>query len=319
MSETVTVAIPVRNGGALLGEVLRSVRAQRVERPVELLVADSASTDGSAELARAHGAEVLPIARFSHGGTRNLLMERAAGAHVAFLTQDAVPASDRWLATLLEGFALAEDVGLVCGPYEPRPGVARPVARELRDWFASLAPDGRPRIDRDSSARGPSPATFFTDANGCVARAAWERVPFREVPYAEDQLLALDMLRAGYAKVFHPGARVVHSHEYGAVAQFQRSFDEWRGLREVHGWIEPGAPRRVLSQLRGQLGADWRALRADGIPATRLPGEAARSLRHWTVRAAGALAGSRADRLPPAVRRRCSLERRETFEPVQER
>ena len=45
---------------------------------------------------------------------------------------------------------------------------------------------------------------FFTDANACVARAAWERVPFREVAYAEDRVLAIDMLRAGYAKVFVP-------------------------------------------------------------------------------------------------------------------
>jgi hypothetical protein len=35
-----------------------------------------------------------------------------------------------------------------------------------------------------------------------------------------------------------------------------------------------------------------------------------RSIRHWTVRAAGAAAGSRADRLPPRMRRWCSLERR---------
>src|SRR5829696_3936735 len=105
MREPVTVAIPVRNGGALLGDVLAAVRAQRVDRPLEVLVADSASTDGSAELARSFGATVVPVERFSHGGTRNLLMERAAGAHVAFLTQDALPASERWLEALLGGFS----------------------------------------------------------------------------------------------------------------------------------------------------------------------------------------------------------------------
>ena len=52
MAEPVTVAIPVRNGGALLGEVLGAVRAQQLDRPLELLVADSGSTDGSRELAR---------------------------------------------------------------------------------------------------------------------------------------------------------------------------------------------------------------------------------------------------------------------------
>ena len=40
---------------------------------------------------------------FSHGGTRNLLMREASGARVAFLTQDAEPADERWLERLLGG------------------------------------------------------------------------------------------------------------------------------------------------------------------------------------------------------------------------
>lgn len=48
-----TVAIPVRDGGARLGAVLRAVREQATDRSVELLVCDSGSRDGSAALARA--------------------------------------------------------------------------------------------------------------------------------------------------------------------------------------------------------------------------------------------------------------------------
>ena len=319
MSATpVTVAVPVRDGGPRLGELLEAVRAQRVDRPVELLVADSGSTDGSAELARRHGATVFPVARFSHGGTRNELMERASGSHVAFLTQDAVPAGEGWLAALLAGFALADDVALVYGPYRPQPGAPVAVARELQEFFASLAPDGRPRVDRDRDPRGPSAATFFTDANGCVSRAAWERVPFREVPYAEDQALALDVLRAGLAKAFVPAAAAVHSHEYAPAAQFRRSFDEWRGLREVHGWVEPAAPWQTLLTVQSRVRGDLRSLSGRGLPPRVVAREGLRSLRHWSVRAAGAAAGSRADRIPPAVRRRLSLEGRASFEPSHE-
>ena len=318
MNEGVTVAIPVRDGGPLLGEVLEAVRSQRLDRAVEILVADSGSTDGSAELARSLGATVFHVERFSHGGTRNELMRRAAGAHVAFLTQDAVPADERWLGNLLHGFELADDVALAYGPYRARPGAPIAVERELAAWFASLSPDATPRLDRAADPSGPGHATFFTDANGAVARAAWIEVPFRAVPYAEDQALALDMLRAGYAKAYLPDASVIHSHDYGALAQFRRSFDEWRGLREVHGWVQPVSPVRTLLSVQRDVRADVRSLTGRDVTLGARAREAARSVRHWSVRAAGATLGSRADRLPPAIRRWCSLERRESFEPSHE-
>ena len=70
--------------------------------------------------------------------------------------------------------------------------------------FVRSRPTDRRRVDRLAPAERGRPARallgargFFTDANGCVARAAWERTPFRDVPFAEDHVLAHDMLRAG--------------------------------------------------------------------------------------------------------------------------
>src|SRR4051794_41766148 len=120
----VTVALPVLNGEAHLEETLRAVRSQRAPGPVELLVADSGSRDRSVEIVRSYGGRVIHVPRgeFSHGGTRNLLMREAGGSHVAFLTQDAVPAGEDWLARLLAGFELAGGGALGYGPDPPRPG-----------------------------------------------------------------------------------------------------------------------------------------------------------------------------------------------------
>jgi rhamnosyltransferase len=320
----VTVAIPVRDGGGPFAELLRALSSQTVEH--ELVVCDSGSRDRSPALARAHGARVIEIApaRFSHGGTRNLLVQAAVGAHVALLTQDSVPADERWLERLLEGFALAPDVALVYGPYRPRPGASTAVRVELESWFASLSSDGVARVERLDERERVSLAPiellgrrgFFSDANACLARAAWERIPFRDVPYAEDRVLALDMLRAGYAKAFVPQAAVVHSHSYTTAQQLQRSFDEWRGLREVYGWREPGSPTHLLRRLRGAVGQARAALAGEGSPPLAAAVALAAVARHQLATLCGALLGSRADRLPPPVRRMLSLEGRASFAPL---
>jgi GT2 family glycosyltransferase len=323
MPAEVSVAIPVRDGGELFAGVLRALAGQTVEH--ELIVCDSRSGDRSAALAREHGARVLEISpeRFSHGGTRNLLIEEARGAHVALLTQDSEPADERWLERLLSGFAAAPDVALVHGPYRPRPDAPLPVRIELERGFASLSPDGATAIERLSEDERGLPAVelvgrrgFFSDANACIARAAWEQVPFREVAYAEDRVLAIDMLRAGYAKAFVPAAATIHSHAYTTLEQLRRSFDEWRGLREVYGWREPIAPNHLLAQLRGELSRTRSELIDEHVPPAGRRRTLVAVARHHVVTRTGALLGSRADLLPARARRRLSLEGRAGFAPL---
>ncbi len=316
MGAVTTVAIPTRNAGPGFARTLQAVREQRVDGELELLICDSLSTDGTAALARAYGARVIEIAPgdFSHGATRNRLVAEARGAHVALLTQDAVPAASDWLASLLGGFAAAPDVGLVFGPYRPAPDASPSVARELTDWFASF-PAGEPRIDVLAPGRRGRPAReflgqlgFFTDANGCVSRAAWERVPFRDVAYAEDHLLAQDMLRAGYAKVYVPGAAVVHSHDYSPWGWLRRSFDEARAMREVYG-VAPGSePRAAARILARHVALDGRWRRTHG--AADGPAAVARSVAHHGARAAGTVLGARARALPEWLTAQLSLEGR---------
>jgi rhamnosyltransferase len=306
----VTVAIPVRNGGRLLEGVLASLARQTVEH--ELLVCDSGSTDGSTALARDHGARVLeiPPEDFGHGRTRNLLLGQARGERVALLSQDAEPADERWLAQLLSGLDLAPDVALAYGPYRPRPDASEPVRLELERWFDGLAPGGAPRVDRLEGAELAAPPVgeligprgFFTDANACIRREAWQRVPYRDIAYAEDRALALDMLGAGYAKAYVPAAAVLHSHDYTALQELRRCYAEWEGLREVYGWSERASPPSVARRLRGELGAARRRLRAEGAPPARTAATLARVTGHNVVRLSGALLGSHAERLPTFVR-----------------
>lgn len=324
---TVTVAIPTRDAGGDFAATLAAVTGQEIgAAELELLVCDSGSSDQTVALARDHGAEVIQIAPadFSHGGTRNLLMRAARGDHVAFLTQDAVPADPGWLAGLLAGFGLAPRVGLTFGPYRARDAASPYVKRELSQWFASFSDGTQPRIDVLSDQDRAAPPQsflghrgFFTDANGCVAREAWTAVPFREVGYAEDHLLAQDMLRAGFAKVFLPTAAVVHSHDYSPTEWLRRSFDEARAVKDVYDFTGPPGRWTGLREIRGSVGADYRWRRAQALESTEAgiqrrpePAWLAGSLRHHSARGVGTWLGRRADHLPASLVRALSLEGR---------
>jgi glycosyltransferase involved in cell wall biosynthesis len=288
----VSVAIPTFNGAADLDRTLAAVRRQTVE--AEIVVLDSGSTDGTREVAARHGAAVHRIDDFGHGRARNRLMELTTGDRVAFLTQDAEPAHERWLEALLGAGA-----ALAYGPYAARAGDPAPLRREYAEFFGAT-----PRLWRAADLpEPPSPgeATFASSANLCLSRAAWRAVPFRDVAYAEDQRLALDLLAAGYEKAYVPEAAVLHVHAYGPLERLRRYFDEFRALHELYGWTAPASPRVMAGTVRAEVRKD-RAFDAGASVGA--------SLAWHGARVAGAALGTRADRLPPVLRARLSLERR---------
>ena len=303
---SVSVVIPVKDGARYLERLLAAVGEQReAATDLELLAIDSGSRDGSVELARAGGATVHEIApqEFGHGRTRNLAMELAAGEIVCFLTQDAVPAPG-WLAAHLAAFELDPRVGAAYGPHLPWPDTSPMIARELTEFFASMAPDGEPALHR---AGGP---TFLSNVNASYSRECWEEIRFEDLAYAEDQAFGRAMLEAGWVKAFHPGAAVLHAHDYGPLEFARRYFDEYRGLRETGGHVEPARPRQVLADVGGGVAADRRWMAEQGWPGPQRAAWTARSLLHHGSRKAAAVAATRPERMPAALERRLSLEGR---------
>lgn len=295
---SVTVGIPTLNSGERFKELLSALNGQANEAGVdfEILVVDSGSSDGTPDAARAAGARVIEIdkADFQHGRTRNLLVSEAKGTHVALVTDDAVPASDRWLDSLVEAFELADDVALVFGPQIPIPEHPHYVRREYISHFTTWENGGAPhvqQIEQTDEGRAHFEATrsvytFFADSNGAIAKWAWADHPYEEVPYAEDQLIGTAMIEAGHAKVFHPGFAVVHSHDYGAIGSFKRYFDDYRGLLEVMGYRTTAGLRTSVRAIIGLTREDRGFLRNEGVGGAALWIGTLASLRQHTGRLA---------------------------------
>ena len=94
---SISVIIPVYNGARFLGEALQSVDDQTL-RPLEVLVVDDGSTDGSAGIAESRpGVRCLRMAHRGVSAARNLAVREARGEWLAFLDAD-----DRWLPERLQ-------------------------------------------------------------------------------------------------------------------------------------------------------------------------------------------------------------------------
>lgn len=262
-SKIVSVFIPTYNGAKYIGECINAVLSQKLpaNHALELLVIDSGSTDGTVDIIKAYGDRLkfveIPNKEFSHGRTRDRAARMLSGEFVLFLTQDATPSSDKWLINMIEPFFVSEKVGCVFGRQVPRPFSVPTIKREVATVFGGLgAPDSvvihRPVSLVDGHSTN-SINTFFSDANSAARRDLLTGIiPFKDLPYAEDQALARDMQLAGYLKAYAPQGSVWHSNEYTAKEYYHRKFDEFIGLQEsvsyamtpsyrslVLGWIRP--------------------------------------------------------------------------------
>lgn len=109
MSVEISVVIPAYNAEATVGQAVRSVVGQPVDRGVfECILVDDGSSDGTAAQAESAGAVVIRLDR-NRGisGARNAGVAAARGRWVAFTDSDCV-VSRRWLATMLAASRAAE-------------------------------------------------------------------------------------------------------------------------------------------------------------------------------------------------------------------
>jgi rhamnosyltransferase len=273
-----TIAILTYNGNQWIDKLLDSCRAQTVNFDYEILVIDSGSSDGTVEAVRRREdvrLQQIPQASFGHGRTRNLAVELAKGEFVVFVTQDALPATQSWLAEILRPFDLSDKIACVFGKQMPRPDCCPTVKRDVINHFRSFGPDPFVMLQMDnpllSSDAERDALAFFSDVNSAVRRSAIQSVPFRDVAYAEDQALGRDVIKAGLVKAYAPLAAVIHSHSYRPRAYFARMYEEMLGLWQTTGrTIDTSLSRHLAIILRNTV-KDWRFILrdADYRPATK--------------------------------------------------
>ncbi|MGV3079511.1 glycosyltransferase family A protein [Streptococcus sp. 32226D021BW] len=238
-----TVFIPVYNGERdHLEETLSALYRQVTDFKWDVLITDSGSSDNSVAIIN-HFSEkygnlrLLHLSKeeFSHGKTRQMAAEISQGEIMVYLTQDAVPHNEQWLAEMVRPFAMHSDIVAVLGNQKPRhycfPAMKYDILAVFNEQGVSDSLTVWQRLDE--SQRGKyTKESFYSDVcSAAPRRFLTEKIGYRPVAYSEDYEYGKDILDAGYIKVYNAKAIVEHSNDVRLSEYRRRIFDETYNVR----------------------------------------------------------------------------------------
>ena len=256
LKNTVRIAciIPTYNGKSDFLRLLDSLERQTAA--FDTFIVDSGSGDGTEKVARERVANVTVInsAEFSHGGTRQWMIDKNPGYDsYVFLTQDTYLADANAIRRIVEPFSDPE-VGAVCGRQLPHHD-ATLLAQHARLFnypdilqFKTMA--DVPRLGIKTAFMSNSFAAYR-------GKAIHEIGGFpNHVICTEDMYVTAKILMAGWRVVYAGSAQCLHSHNYTIREEFSRYFDigvfhareSW--IRQTFGSAGSEGIRYVKSELK---------------------------------------------------------------------
>lgn len=248
-------------------EVLGAVNQQMTPWEFDIIVIDSGSSDETVSYARGQpNVRVISISpeQFGHGRTRNQAIAETSAPFIAMLTHDAQPVDSNWLLNLVSAVEQGDEIAGAFGRHVAYPWADPFTKRDLERHFSGFLEHPLvvskdtcvDKYERDVGWR--QFLHFFSDNNSCLRRSVWERIPYPDVEFAEDQIWAKQIIERGYSKIYAPDAAVYHSHDFGLFEKLQRSFDESRNFEIYFGYHLAGSIRQCIRSCGGLSAADLR-------------------------------------------------------------
>ena len=261
-----TIIIPVKNGLPAFRSVIEMVARQELDAGFEVIIIDSGSRDGSKDVIPSDDPRFrlieIPSSEFGHGKTRNLGAREARGKFCAFLTHDAMPVDEHWLAELIRPLREDPEVAGVFGRHIAYPDASPFTRWELETHFTGLRRWHKVKLeDAREYARNQGLRQiyhFYSDNSSCLRKSVWQQYPYPDVDFAEDQLWAKQIVEAGYAKAFAWDSVVAHSHDYSPWERLQCSYDEARAFQRLFGYTLCGSMKHALARASHTTARDLR-------------------------------------------------------------
>ena len=230
---TVSVIIPTYNAKRFLPRLIKKLKEQTIF-PFEILIVDSSSPDGSAELAQSLGAQVfvIPKEEFNHGTTRTLAGKRARGEILVYLTQDALPAQREAIEKLIAPLG-KDKIAISYGRQIPTSDVGFLAALHRSFNYPSQS-----RVfSLEDRTRFGLRTVFCSNSFAAYWREALEEIGwFKTLPCSEDVHATARLILHGWRLAYVAEAQVYHAHQLSLREEFRRYYRLGRFYRQ-EAWI----------------------------------------------------------------------------------
>lgn len=195
-----SIVIRCYNEEQHIGRLLSGIMEQTVQ-DVEIIVADSGSTDATLSVASRYPVKILSIRleEFSFGRSLNLGCQTASGEFIVIASAHVYPVYNDWLEKLLAPFADPK-VALVYGKQCGDSSTKYSEYQIFKKWFPG-----------QSVSRQDHP--FCNNANAAIGRELWKQLPYNEkLTGLEDLNWAKRAMGKEYYIAYATEAEIVHAH-----------------------------------------------------------------------------------------------------------
>ena len=229
MSMATSILIRTKNEAKDLPKALDLIRNQSL-KPVDIVVVDSGSTDGTVEFVTQQKDVKLiqiPPQEFTFGRSLNLGFQAVKGEIIVSLSAHAFPCDFSWLQNLVKHFEDPQVAG-VYGKQAPQLDAWPPVRRDYINYYQDhLKIQTNPENSGDRR---------FSNANSAIRYQCWQQHPFDEtLTGAEDREWGGAMLKLGYKLIYEPKAAVYHSHNESLLKVYRRTYREALASKTLYG------------------------------------------------------------------------------------
>lgn len=226
---TFDVIIPVYKPGPSFGSLLRRILVQDV-LPGRVIIMNTEKeywktsyedifADSEVELSVHH----LTREAFDHGATRQEGIGYSDAEVVVCMTHDAMPYDKHLFSNLLS--ALMADERIACAYARQLPAKdCREIERFTRKF--NYPEESRVKSLEDLETLGIK-TYFCSNVTAAYKRSLFEKLGgfTKKTIFNEDMVYAAGAIKAGYKVAYAAEAKVIHSHNYGAIEQIHRNFD----------------------------------------------------------------------------------------------